>query len=444
MVWQKNGVQNKAKDKKPKGNVAKDGHTILRVELYNHFGKHTLRPYVVNGCPIFLPKSVKKEKKYYKTDKLIEQFDADHNELCRRINFGLSMKASNLGEFMEFAKENKADIQETMNKIDELVDSARGKALQEAVEYIDSSKDAERTHDMDEKHIKEFWKFYKDAPEHFERFLRNGMMWSTRAFLGFSSMLECYTLIQKHKAWAKKIEPKSKQPKAVKQWLDEPGSEKKAVAALIASLRSHREDKKKKNKKTKLKDGDTSSSEGGATSSAKSSAESSSSDESSNSGKKKRKNSKGKTAASKKKGKKNTKKAKNSDSSGDSSEASKKRVGTKSGQKRNSKRQRSVSPLNFAVDGEVEDGDKLRLVELVTAEKIQTAVGDMRKDLANATLNNLVAILEQLPDDVLAMEKLQSTVAHLSAAKQIPTAATLTTILDRLDKLADMIVAAHA
>ena len=95
------------KAEKPK--VAADKQTILRVELYNHFGKRILRPYVDKFCPIFVPREIESEKKSLAANKVFEQLGPDTSELCRRPQKGLSMTSAG-----EFLRDNADDVAETL------------------------------------------------------------------------------------------------------------------------------------------------------------------------------------------------------------------------------------------------------------------------------------------------------------------------------------------
>ena len=183
--------------RKSKPNVGKDGSTILRVEPFNHHGKHTVRPYPQNGVPIYLPKGVKKEKKAYKPDVILEALDHEHSELCRRLDYGLSMKGSSIEEFTEFFVTNEEDILGTVRDVKALMDDDKGAKLKAACSYFNKDNEVQRNNDLNKEHVDALWKFFKSPPEDFEKLLRNGMMMATRALLGFSNLLELLPRPQK-------------------------------------------------------------------------------------------------------------------------------------------------------------------------------------------------------------------------------------------------------
>ena len=74
--------------KKDKKIVGKDGDTILRVDPWSMFGKHTLQAYVQNGCAMYVPRKINSEKKFLKVSKLIDSLDTNNSELCRRLPYG--------------------------------------------------------------------------------------------------------------------------------------------------------------------------------------------------------------------------------------------------------------------------------------------------------------------------------------------------------------------
>eukprot|EP00973_Karenia_brevis_P028929 3990277-Karenia_brevis.AAC.1 len=98
--------------------VAKDKKTILRVEPYQHWVKNALRPYVSKGSPVFLPHTVKKEKKYYATGTLYQSLNSRNSELCRRVHVGTSMKAASLEELLEFFATNKDKLATSMETLE--------------------------------------------------------------------------------------------------------------------------------------------------------------------------------------------------------------------------------------------------------------------------------------------------------------------------------------
>ena len=133
MSWKKN---TKAAVVKPV--LAKDGETILRVEPYMHFGKHTLRPFTVDGLPVFLPKGVEKEKKLYTRKAIRDLLDNVNSELCRRPAIGLSEKCASIADFVEWAKEN-PDATKIYGELFAMFTTADGEAFIEACQYMNTN-----------------------------------------------------------------------------------------------------------------------------------------------------------------------------------------------------------------------------------------------------------------------------------------------------------------
>ena len=336
-------IAGKVFQKKTKPKVATDGDTILRVEPYLHFGKHTLRPYVQNGQAIFVSaqkngkkknkkQGSKAEKKFYTCHNIFEALDADKSEMCRRLPFGLSMKAANVEEFFSFVATNKDDIIEMMDNLFRFLESPDGKKMLSVAKQMNSENESPAKPEEITENVEAFWNFHAEGPEGFEKLLRGLMMLSPRLFLGASSLFECRALVSNFKMWAKKIEPKKQQPKAVRAWMEEPGSAKKAKKALVAALSAVESSKKKKNKKaTKMNsDSEDDSSDG----TSKSDASSDSSSGSSSGDKAKKKNKK----ASKKK------RSSSSESSSDSKDSDKKPKKKKNAQRRKKSASRAKEP----------------------------------------------------------------------------------------------------
>ena len=91
--------------------VAKDKATILRVEP-NHFGKHTLRPFVYSKAALFVATkkkgtqaNAKAEKQFLTSEAVRYHLTARNSELRRRLVFGLSMKLANILEFLELSRQ---------------------------------------------------------------------------------------------------------------------------------------------------------------------------------------------------------------------------------------------------------------------------------------------------------------------------------------------------
>lgn len=241
--------------------VGQDKETILRVEPYNLFGKHLLRPYVDAGLPIFLPKGVASEKKFWTTPKVLARADAEHSELCRRLQKGMSMTASTIEEFAEFSVANSGDVFKAVQNLMDALGTAEGQQFVEACVFFNQQNETRRDLDQAKKHVDVMFKFFEKHKDDLEMKLRKAAMVSSRLYLASTSMFELLALTTNVKDWAKKIEPKKQQPKATRAWLDEPKSISKAKSALSKAIVDVPENKKKTNKKVVLKDDSNDSSE---------------------------------------------------------------------------------------------------------------------------------------------------------------------------------------
>ena len=133
----------KEQKKAKKTMVGTDKETILRVEPYNLFGKHILRPYVDDGNPVYLPRGVPSEKKFLTVPKVLARANAQHSELCRRPQKGLSMTASCIQELGEFCDANKDDINLAAQSLVDVLGRAENK------EFMDARKFPSQQNEMD-------------------------------------------------------------------------------------------------------------------------------------------------------------------------------------------------------------------------------------------------------------------------------------------------------
>ena len=252
---------NNASAKKVKPVIAKDGDTILRVEPYMHFGKHTLRPFSVDGLPVFLPKGIEKEKKLYTCKSVRDLLDHMNSELCRRPAIGLSEKCASIYDFVEWSAEN-PDAPKAYTDLLALFSTSQGKAFIQACGYMNSATDPQRGTEESVKHVDAYLSFLKDNSDEVEKVLRKGMLVSSRMFLACASCFESLALADNVKAWAKKIAPVKQQHKAVRAWIEEPNNLRKAKKALVAIL-GDASRKTKKSKKSKLNSDTSASSDAG-------------------------------------------------------------------------------------------------------------------------------------------------------------------------------------
>jgi hypothetical protein len=246
---------------KPK--VGSDSKTILRVEPYNHWQKFALMPFVKDGSPLYLPRGTKSEKKYLTKAGVLSMLDSEHTELCRRLRFGLSMKAACIQEMGEFLADNREDILNSVGKLaavlapgGEAEESDGGKFV-EACRFLNTSTDIDRDEATAVESINALFHFL-EAEKSLEKLLREIIMIAARMYLGATSIFELLALSSKPKEWAAKMEPKGEQPKATRNWLDDPKSVKKLKRAMVRSILDV-EKKGKRDKRTTLKDSGASS-----------------------------------------------------------------------------------------------------------------------------------------------------------------------------------------
>ena len=294
------------KGKQEKALVAKDGSTILRVEPYMHFGKHTLAPFSNDGLPIYLPSGIKKEKKLYTLSAVRDLLNHLNSEFCRRPAIGLSEKSASINDFLKLLEEN-PDPNKALDAFMEFFKTPDGKKFVAASDYFNTNNEHSRNAETSAQHLEEYFDFFSNHGEDAEKIFRNGMLVSTRMLLACASGLECASLATNVKAWAKKIKPVKEQSKAMRAWIDDPNNLKKAKKALLAAIGDN-EKKPKRNKQSKLNSDASSSSDAKAKKKRKrknSSSDGSANSDSEDSDKKKRKD--------------KAKKAKSSDEKSDSS-----------------------------------------------------------------------------------------------------------------------------
>ena len=243
----------KAKIEKPK--IAQDKETILRVEPYVHFGKHTLRPYVDDGMAIYLPKGIVSEKKFLTPSKILANLDANNSELCRRLQQGLSMKGSCVEELADFYENNKDDFVNALTGLTSVFAAPIGERFVDACKFFNQRNEQERNLDTARRHIGAVFELFEEQEESLAKVLRRAMMVASRTYLCAASMFELLALGSNLKEWAKRIEPRKLQSKAIRSWIDDPKNRRKAYTALALAITDTGK-KKKKGAKTTLKDDD--------------------------------------------------------------------------------------------------------------------------------------------------------------------------------------------
>ena len=242
--------------KAQKSKIGQDKKTVLRVEPYMHFGKFTLRPFVDQGSPVYLPKAVSCEKKFFSVRKVLGTLSSENSELCRRPKKGLSMKSSTIQELGEFLTENKKDVLGTMEKLIGLFADEDGEKLLDACRFLNQQNEVSPDLDEATQHVAYLFDFFEGNRDGLESLLRKAAMIGSRLFLGATSLLEEVALFTNSKDWAKKVDPKKEQSKAVRAWLADPKSVSKVKQALARAV-AEEEGHGKKRARASLKDDDS-------------------------------------------------------------------------------------------------------------------------------------------------------------------------------------------
>ena len=284
-----------------KGKSAKGGKNSGRkaVDTWKHFGKSLLRPYA-DAFGTAINVYGKREKDVLKPKNIAKTRQADNSELLHRLEYGLSMSAASIHSAATFlTKYTGANWARTgIEEMTAMFEGPEGQQLMEALHYLDSSSEMTRSSTATKDHVKHLLSFLDTDADTKIKALKNVTMFTSRIYLGCTSLLELFALAEKPKIWATKYEPKEEVTSAMKAWLKSPRDTDKQIAAF-ASMIDQREKTKVKKSQLSDSDGNDSSSSG------------------SSDGKKK----KSKKAKDKKADKK---KASSSDSSADSSDSDKK------------------------------------------------------------------------------------------------------------------------
>ena len=166
-----------------------DKKTVLRVEPYMHFGKFTLRPFVDQGSPVYLPMAVSCEKKFFSVRKVLGTLSSENSELCRRPKKGLSMKSSTIQELGEFLTENKKDVLGTMEKLIGLFADEDGEKLLDACRFLNQQNEVSRDLDEATQQVAYLFDFFEGNRDGLESLLRKAAMIGSRLFLGSDQSL---------------------------------------------------------------------------------------------------------------------------------------------------------------------------------------------------------------------------------------------------------------
>ena len=175
--------------------VGKDKETILRVEPYNHYGKHVLRPYVDDGKVLYFPKGVTSEKKFLTTSQVLDRTDSAISELCRRPGFGLSMTSSSIQEMTVFWNANQDDVASALKTLMTHFEGDNAKAFFEACKFMNTRNDVVKSTSAAQTHVTSMFDFYLKNPDELEKQLRKVIFISSRFYVGATSMMESLALV---------------------------------------------------------------------------------------------------------------------------------------------------------------------------------------------------------------------------------------------------------
>ena len=133
-----------------------------------------------------------------------------------------------------------------------LLDTEEGKQFLQVVEVLDVGKTQKPSKAKLEKAVEAYVDFQVEHTSELQKTLAQVASFSSRLYLGAMQNLEQLSLIDRKKAWSKKLT--GDQPKVMKKWISSPGDEDKFKAALLDAMVT----KVSKNKKPKSKRKDSS------------------------------------------------------------------------------------------------------------------------------------------------------------------------------------------
>ena len=434
----------KSISRKPLGKrVGKDDRTKAKyppgIPLYKLPLKAFLRSWPdEDGCMLLTEKQTPSE--YFTPSKLAEHFTAESSECVARLGLGVSMAAASLEScaaalaVLPTSSADKKYAQSGVPAVRKLLESLRA-ALAVANMTNKACADASASAPHVGKLLKKLGK--KDALKQQVKDFARLADTSSRMYAGAMAGLELCILAANPKAWAKKIPNESRQDKAVQKFIRKKTLES-CVEAVASTNAARLEAKAPRKKRAFGESSDADACRRGG-SAAESQDESETADSGSDSDRKARSPSSSSSQASKlpRKNKKAEKKSKALDTP--------------------KERPKLDVPASIALsladeEDEVEEAegnlDDMHLVweesaVISFAEELQTMVENVDQKKDKFSLSGLVAMLDNVPETVLADNRLAKVLQTLKQMRRLPKKEKLAVILDSTQEMVAKAISAH-
>ena len=179
--------------------VGKDQKTILRVELYNMFGRHIFRPFADNGSALHVTQTIGDEKRMLSIARVLDRSDAHHSEYCRHQQEGSSSSAASVDELADFGKANvKGMLEVTHALVDTLNECS---AFVRSCKFLNQGNDMERSKDDVKEHVEELIMLLTKDPGAMEKNLRRATLVSSRMYSGAKQLNTVRSWLKNPQCW---------------------------------------------------------------------------------------------------------------------------------------------------------------------------------------------------------------------------------------------------
>lgn len=248
--WGKKGSSwPKGKGGKNKGKGASEKKDYVKKVAWEHrLSKWSLRPYVdQQGSPFMT--SRQGESQFLSTWQLSTVLNEGCSEYCARQGVALSEGAANLevgiGALLHHFGHEASPDAVGISKLLETVTSAEGKKFMEALAYLNTVNEMERSEEGTAKAVKRFLRYFSTEPKEKEKLFKKLLRFGARIYLMGFEGLEALTAIQHPSVMAAGMRVTGQQmhlPSDVKAWLKDPEDSEALMWAMVAGFQQQKLD----------------------------------------------------------------------------------------------------------------------------------------------------------------------------------------------------------
>ena len=463
--------QEKKGQKGTKKDANKKSDTKVFVKKYKYFAKGTLSPYPneEDGCPFYMNKKCQDEKELFSSGTITATRTPDNCEMFHRQGMAVCLMASaaDHGAKLLFKRlpPNRPNAGEAFDKtglpgLMDLLGTERGNDFVKAMEVLNVGRVKKPEENEVEPAVTDMFRFFKRDGKELRKQLSRTASFCASMYLFTMNVSEHLDLYENRKKWAKFLEDAKKQSKEMRAWLKDPENSDKYLAAIVAAfMEKVKTNKVAKDKKKKAAD---SSSEGdkkgtkknksgsSASSAAKSSSSSSADSDADSSSSGSRKNKKKKSRKDDKKDKKKERKRRLSSSASEKAKPKRERKAaedkknkdtdrakdSKAPEKKSKADKPPVPKMTFS--DEESDGPAAETFKSWPPSAVDAMVAAIQtvEKKNEATLQEMRAIVADVPEAALAAAGLDDVRFYLKSLSRAPKAAKRKAICERLMTLA--------